>query len=272
MVTRLPGKTPWWRSQRVCPQHLETEAEWCQDVGRGHWSESSKGKPPAPRCAQAPCPPCAQHPSRSTRRRSCRMRRSGSGSLACPPKNPKGHKGPSHTLTLQGWKLRPGRSRDLSRLHREQIAGLSKPGLPGTAPHVGLGTLPQPPHHHAEGAGGRGARPGSEQHGEETETGGGPLARPREVSRSQGLSGLMGKARHLPTPPAPAVSRGAEKSRPRRRQNLGRSSRGEWFLVRWLLPRLEGAALPSAVQRPLAKSGFPWFAERLNTDAPFVFR
>lgn len=147
MVTRLPGKTPWWRSQRVCPQHLETEAEWCQDVGRGHWSESSKGKPLPRRCAQAPCPPCAQHPSRSTRRRSCRMRRSGSGSLACPPKNPKGHKGPSHTLTLQGWKLRPGRSRDLSRLHREQIAGLSKPGLPGTAPHVGLGTLPQPPHH-----------------------------------------------------------------------------------------------------------------------------
>lgn len=170
-------------------------------MGRGHWSESSKGKPPLPRCAQAPCPPCTQHPSRSTRRRSCRMRRSGSGSLACPPKNPKGHKGPSHTLTLQVWKLRPGRSRDLSRLHREQMAGLSKPGLPGTAPHVGLGTLPQPPHHHAEGAGGRGARPGSEQDGEETETGGGPLAPPREVSRSQGLSGPLGKARRLPTPP-----------------------------------------------------------------------
>lgn len=189
MVTRLPGKTPWWRSQRVCPQHLETEAEWCQDVGRRHWSESSKGKPPLPHCAQAPCPPCAQHPSRSTRRRSCRMRQSGSGSLACPPKNPKEHKGPSHTLTLQGWKLRPGRSRDLSRLHREQIAGLSKPGLPGTAPHVGLGTLPQPPHHHAEGAGGRGARPGSEQDGERQRPEGGLSPLPVRCPGARGSQG-----------------------------------------------------------------------------------
>lgn len=177
MVTRLPGKTPRWRGQRVCPQDLETEAEWCQDVGRGHRGESSEGKPHLlllrPRARLLPAPPSSTRHPFLQQILSCWTRRSGSVSVACRPKNLKERKGPSHTLTLQGWKLRPERSRDLSRSHRGQMAGLSEPRLPGTAPHVGLSTLPQPPHQACRGCWRKGGPSRLRQDGEKTETGGG---------------------------------------------------------------------------------------------------
>lgn len=55
-----------WQGQRVCPQDLETKAEWCQDVGQGHWSESSQGQAPTSCCpgpvpTLLPAPPPAPH-------------------------------------------------------------------------------------------------------------------------------------------------------------------------------------------------------------------
>lgn len=85
------------------------------------------------------------------------------------------------------------------------------------------------------------------QDGEEAEPGTAPvpLVPPPEVSRSQGLSGPLGKALRLP--PALAVSRGPGKLQPLRRKTVGRG-RGEWLLVCLLLPWREGVLLPSVAQ------------------------